>query len=43
MENNIEPMSISGYVNKLLNKEIGHFDIPEEYRLNKDITLNEQI
>lgn len=37
MENNIEPMSISGYVNKLLNKEIGHFDIPEEYRLNKDI------
>ncbi len=37
MVNNAENMSISGYVNKLSNKKIGHFDIPEEYRLNRNI------
>lgn len=42
MVNNAEILSISGYVNKLSNKEIGHFDIPEEHRLNRNIVNMER-
>ncbi|RKJ74944.1 hypothetical protein D7X33_18810 [Butyricicoccus sp. 1XD8-22] len=37
MDSNTEVMSISAYVKQLRKKEIGFFDIPEEFRSNSDI------
>lgn len=37
MDGNTEVMSISAYVKQLRKKEIGFFDIPEEFRSNSDI------
>lgn len=42
MENKTDAISVPEYVNLLSKKEIGFFDIPEEYRLNRDIVSIER-
>lgn len=42
MDSNTEVRSISAYLEQLRKKELGFFDIPEEYRSNSNIVSIER-